>query len=76
MVKFRDNLKGKKLANFNKDWEQYEQYCLSRVDVSLLCFITTEVSNLNGPNDSAEIDLKHRQKALEHIRKLLSYTKR
>jgi hypothetical protein len=77
MIKFRDNIKRKrKLNSFNKDWQQYEQYCLSRVDVPLLCFIATEVSDINGPSDSAEIDLKHRQKALEHIRKLLSYTKK
>lgn len=76
MIKFRDNLKGKKLNSFNKDWKQYEQYCLSRVDVPLLCFLATEVSDINGPNDSAEVDLKYRQKALEHIRQLLSYTKK
>ena len=77
MIKFRDNnLKGKKLESFNADWKQYEQYCLSRVDVPLLCFLATEVSDINGPNDSAEIDLKHRQKALEHIRRLLEYTKK
>lgn len=75
MIKFKEHLRGKKLDCFNKDWKQYEKYCLSRVDVPLLCFIATEVSDINGPNDSAEIDLKHRQKALEHIRNLLTYTK-
>ena len=76
MIKFRDNLKGRRLNSFNKDWKQYEQYCLSRVDVPLLCFLATEVSDINGPNDSAEIDLKHRRKALGYIRQLLSYTKK
>lgn len=76
MIKFRDNLKGNRLNSFNTDWKQYEQYCLSRVDVPLLCFIAIEVSDTSGANDSAEIDLKHRQKALEHIRKLLLYAKK
>ncbi len=75
MIKFRDNLKRNKLNSFNKDWKQYEQYRLSRVDVPILCFMATEVSAI-GANDSAEIDLKHRQKAFEHIRQLLSYTKK
>lgn len=77
MIKFRDNnLKGKRLNSFNKDWQQYEKYCYSRVDVPLVCFLGKERSSIDGPDDSDELDLKHRQKALEHIRRLLSYTKK
>lgn len=77
MIKFRDNnLTGKKLTSFNEDWKQYEEYCYSRVDVPLLCFLGKERSSLDGPDDSDELDFKNRQKALEHIRRLLEYTKK
>jgi len=76
MIKFRDNISGKKLASFNEDWKQYEQYCWSRVDVPLPFLLGHEVSSLDGPDDSKEIDERHRKAALEHINKLLSYTKK
>jgi hypothetical protein len=74
MIIFRDNhLKGERLSSFNTDWKNYEEYCLSRIDGPLFCFLGVERSSLDGPDDSTELDLKNRQKALEHIRRLLKY---
>lgn len=74
MIKFRPHISWIKRGCFNKDWKKYEEYCWGRVDVPLPFLLGKEVSDLNGPDDSKEIDARHREAALTHIKKLLAYT--
>lgn len=76
MIKFRAHLHGRRLSSFNKDWKEFEEHCWGRVDVPLPFLLGVEVSDINGPDDSKEIDTRHRQCALEHIKRILSYTQR
>ncbi len=78
MIKFKWHLKGKKLDRFNKAWDRYKQHHKERTDVPLLAFLGTEVDDLSkahDPNHIKEVDERNKNKTLQCIKEILSFTK-
>lgn len=74
-IAFRQHI-GRRLARFNKGWQEYETYAKEQTDVPILAFIGTEVLDMSRANDPAhiaEVAEMRKEECLAHINALLRF---